>query len=37
MCHPKNLFGDDASIIVNKSMDGDAWPKTWNRKSIHHP
>jgi len=27
-CHPKNLFGDDASILVNKPVGANNQPKT---------
>ncbi len=34
-CHPKNLFGDDASILVNKPVGANNQPKTWSGKNIH--
>jgi len=36
-CHPKNLFGEDASILVNRLMDANSWPKTQNGKNIYCP
>ncbi len=32
--HPKNLFGDDAYLPINKLMDVGSWLKTQNRKNI---
>jgi hypothetical protein len=28
MCNPRNVFGDDAFILVNKLADANAWLKT---------
>jgi hypothetical protein len=35
-CHPINLFSDHAYFHVNKPVDVDKWPKTCNKKNIHH-
>ncbi len=35
-CHPRNLFHDDASLLVNKLADVDNQPKIQNRKNICH-
>jgi len=36
-CHPKNIFGVDAYVLVNKLVDVNAWSKTQNDKSICCP
>ncbi len=28
MCHPRNFFGDDAFVLVNKLAYANAWLKT---------
>jgi hypothetical protein len=28
MCNPRNVFGDDAFVLVNKLVDANAWLKT---------
>jgi hypothetical protein len=28
MCNPRNVFGDDAFVLVNKLADANAWLKT---------
>jgi len=35
-CHPKNLFDDDAYLLVNKLADANNRPKIRNGKNIHH-
>jgi hypothetical protein len=37
MCNPRNVFGDDAFVLVNKLVDANAWLKTWNGKNIRCP
>ncbi len=34
MCNPRNVFGDDAFVLVNKLADANAWLKTWNGKNM---
>jgi hypothetical protein len=36
-CYPKNIFGDDAYVFVNKLVDVNTWLKTQNDKSICCP
>jgi len=33
-CHPRNFFGDDAFVHVNKQADANVWLKLQNEKSI---
>jgi hypothetical protein len=35
-CAPRNLFGDGPFAHVYKPLDLNAWPKSRNRKNIHH-
>ncbi len=28
MCNPRNVFGDDAFVLVNKLVDANVWLKT---------
>jgi hypothetical protein len=35
-CHPRNIFGDDASLLANKSANAYNWPKIRNGKNIYH-
>jgi hypothetical protein len=35
-CHPRNIFGDDAYILINKPKNVNNWQKTQNGKNIHH-
>jgi hypothetical protein len=37
MCNPRNVFGDDAFVLVNKLAEANAWLKTWNGKNIRCP
>jgi hypothetical protein len=34
-CHPRIFFTDDASLLVNKLVDANNWPKIRNGKNIH--
>jgi hypothetical protein len=36
-CHPKNIFGDDAYVLVNKLVDLNTRLKTQNDKNICYP